>query len=264
MEHMIEPTPKKESGTGITLMSLFALYVLVCLCVGGMFLFVGRQNIPVVRDYFPTISPTPSITPRPTITPTKHQPASEDRIIRDDFVENSLNWHSKWTDGNVSIKDGQLVLSVSQADKLGVTQCKTCGYLHDKFYIEAEFSTSQSINEGYGLAFNISDDYRKFYLFQINAQRGYYILYKKNKTADNSKNIWMKRLSRSSNVINPYPKSNKLAVSFRKDSMELYINDTLVGTYQDPGTALTSGEFGFYVDNTGFQLLVDNLFTYGK
>lgn len=254
---------KQNNGSKIVFASMGALYLLVCLCL-GMFVYVSRQQIPGIRDYFPTQTAMPTATSPPTATPVVHKPDGTDRVFKDDFSYNRSNWRSKWSDDKVNFKDGNLIVESSSINSIGMTQCSECVFAHS-FYMDADFSTNQEIDEGYGISFNIKNGksaYDERYVFQIQPVNGSYVLSKV--TIVSSENVWMRRISKKSNLIKPYPAINKLGAFLSKDKIELYINGKLVDTYQDPGTEFVPGTFGFYVDSGGFQLIVDNLFSYEK
>lgn len=254
MEPVIEKSPNQNSGSGIVLGCVTAVYILACLCIGG-YAYFFRQQIPGVQNYFPTETATPTATPIP------HQPTHGDKVIKDDFSDNKKDWQSESNNSTTYVKDGILVLWSARGDSYGLTKCGTCPKLADNLYIEADFSTNQAIDEYYGLAFNIGGNYDAFYSFQINATQERYVLYKRKSGYDHP---WMLRISKETSLIKPYPQANKLAISFDKDLIKLYINGSEVDSYKDPETEFRSGAFGFYVDSIGFHLIVDNLYAYGK
>ena len=256
----MEPA-RQNSGTGAVIAGFAALYLLVCLCLGtsGYALYAAsRQPFPNTRGYFPTL------TAMPDATPVVHKPAADDKVIQDDFSDNKHAWISRWSDGTLAIKNGRLSLSTSAADSIEMAQCNVCPFLGNKYYIEADLSTSQSVDSYYGIAFNINNSYHDFYVFEINTQIGRFDLYKTIRSPVSGDDIWMKRLSKNSSLIKPYPQVNKLGVYFDRDSMQLYINENQVESYQDIGTDLSSGAYAFYIEDPGFALMVDNFFAYGK
>lgn len=255
------PTTGEGSSSRIVFAGMGALYVLMCLCLGA-FLFVARQQIPGLQNYFPTETYTPGPTSTPTATPVVHQPRTRYQVYEDDFSTDIKNWWStNWTTGedpNIT-KNGKLVLE-SAKGRFGMSRCTPCKFDHDNFYLEADFATDKLIDEDYGFAFNTRNEYDDCYIFMINPVQGNYTLYKK--SVRGSKNLWMMHISKDSKLIKAYPATNQLAIYFNKDYFEFYINGTMVDTYHDPGTSLTDGYFGFYVNDGGFQLLADNLFGY--
>jgi hypothetical protein len=254
-----EPATENNHGSIIVFGSLAVLYLLLCLCLGG-FIFFSRQGIPALRNYFPTPKALRTLTPTPVV----HIPAKDDVVIESDFSDNTQSWQSKWQTGRVRVANGHLSIQTI-GNVTGIAECEACRFAHEQFYIEAELSSTKKTNTGYGIAFNISSAYGayegSYYLFQINAATGRYFLYKF-KAASSSN--WMLRLSKDSDLVKAYPQTNKLGVAFNKDTIELYLNGIMVESYQDPGTILNSGRFGFFVDNSDVELNIDNLFSYGK
>lgn len=254
-----EPATESNHGSIVIFGSLGVLYLLMCVCL-GVFAFFLRQGIPAIQNY----SPTRRALHTATSTPVVHTPAKDDRVIESDFSDNAQVWQSKWQTGKVKVAGGHLSIEAT-GNTTGIAECEACRFTHQHFYIEAELSTTQKTNFGYGIVFNISTAYSgydgSYYLFQINPTTGRYFLYKLKAT---NPSTWMLRLSKDSTLIKAYPQANKLGVAFNNDTIELYLNGTTVESYQDPRTILNSGQFGFFVDGSDFELNIDNLFSYGK
>lgn len=253
------PTTGEGSSSRMVFAGMGALYVLMCLCLGA-FLFVARQQIPGLQNYFPTETFTPGPTSTPTATPVVHKPRTRYQVYEDDFSSDVKNWWSNWHRDQAKVtQNGKLSVHASKG-YFEMTRCTPCKFDHENFYLEADFATDKEIDENYGFAFNTRNAYDDCYVFMINPVEGSYSLYKK--TVRASKNLWMMRISKDSKLIKAYPATNQLAIYFNKDYFEFYINGTMVDTYHDPGTSLTDGYFGFYVEGGDFQLLADNLFGY--
>lgn len=258
MEPVTSETPNQQNGgANIIFVGMAVLYGLICLCL-GVIVFIYRQQIPGFQAY------SPSETAATTVTPVPHKPDASDKVFKDDFTENTQQWKDEWNEADVEVKNGHLSLISRGATATAMTKCAVCMFPHNHFYIEADFSTDLATDQGYGFAFNLQGAYN-FYMFLINPSQERYLLYKTyfnvNSQSDSS---WMLRLSKKSRLIKPYPQVNKLGVFFEKDRMELYINGQMVDTYEDPGTELTFGKFGFYTNGGGFEVIGDNLFSYSK
>jgi len=92
-------------------------------------------------------------------------------------------------------------------------------------------------------------------LFEILPQFHEYGLYKHAASAK-----WTKLVPyASAEAIRPYPESNTLGIYFNNGSIELYINGNLESTYRDQAP-YNSGDFGAYVDDSGFTLFVTHFF----
>ena len=69
-------------------------------------------------------------------------------------------------------------------------------------------------------------------------------------------------LTYATNVpLQKYPLKNTLGVYYNNGSIELDLNGASALTFNDD-SPYTSVGFGFYVNDSAFQLLVDNLFLY--
>ena len=254
MEPVIDKPSSRNTGVVVILGGLVAFSLLICMCL-AIYAYGMWKEVSVAKG-----NPYGN-TPNPTAALTTPQPASGDRVLTDDFSNNKKNWQSRWTSGYVLVNNGQLFLESDQGNQLAFTRCDGCAPFTKHFYVQADFTTNQAIDENYGIVFNFENNFRDFYSFEINAVEGRYSLYANGTNRDD---IWMMRISRQSKLIKPYPAVNRLAVSFDNDLMLLYINGSQVDSYNDPGTELKPGEFGFYVENTGYKVIVDNLYAFGN
>ena len=251
----MEPTnpriPAKNSGTRIIFASMAGLYVLICLCL-GISIFVLREQIPGVRDYFPTATSTP------TATLASPRPATGDMVFQDDFSDNKNDWSVDTTPPtHLEISNGKLNIHVEKENSRGYIRCRLCPVLKSPYYLQADFLTNQVTKEFYGLAFSSSDSYDTFYLFEIAPDSGLFCFYKyKNQH-------WNLYISRKTDLVKPYPNANMLGIRFDHDLMTLYINQTVVDTFSDTGNSMGSGKFWPYVDSNKFTLMLDNVYSYG-
>jgi len=250
----ISDRSSQRSGAGKVIGGLVALYVLVCLCI-GVYGYFFRQQIPGVQGYFPTATATAD--PTPMAHPP--QPLSGDKILKEDFSNNNNVWTGEDNPpSDAQIKNGKLTLASLKPGSFGYAYCQVCPILASPFYIQVDFSTNQLIDESYGIAFSSDKYHTIFYIFQINAKKSRYDLYKYGGHG------FSLRTSRNTTLIKPYPNTNTLSVSLKNDLIVMYINGEMVDTYQDTGSALGSGVYWPFVNNSGFTLYVDNLLAYGR
>jgi hypothetical protein len=191
----------------------------------------------------------------PPTTPTPHIPAIIDlkvpMIVEDDFTDNLNLWVSDQDGEKLKVRNGTLPLQSKKTNNNLIAYCQACPYLYLPYYIEADFSTDIATGESFGLVVNDTSD--GFYLFEINMESKRYYLYQRGN--DN----WSLRASGESNKIQAFPNTNTLGIFANKDFLELYINATLVDLYTETSHLFYFDSFGFYVNNSGFELYVDNL-----
>jgi hypothetical protein len=194
----------------------------------------------------------------PPTTPTPHFPAIIDlngpKIIEDDFTDDQNRWGSYYEWEKIKVGNGKLPLQSEQTNSILIGYCQACTYMYSPYYIEADFSVDKATDESYGLVVNLST--KEFYLFEINMESKKYYLYQW------SNNNWSLRASGESDKIQVFPNTNTLGVYADKDFLELYVNDALIDLYTETGHTFYINSFGFYVNNSGFELSVDNLAIY--
>jgi hypothetical protein len=252
MEPSVEKTPKQNGGSGIVFGSMAILYALVCLCLGG-YVYIFRQQIPVIQNYFPTMTSTP------TATPITHQPSSGDQVFKDDFANNKNDWYGDTSlPTRVEVIKGEMHISTEGNAGPAFVYCRFCPTLKSPYYLQADFSTDRATDEPYGIGFSSEEYHATFYFFEINSTSKAYDFYKF------TNRDWTLRTSRKSDLIKPYPKVNTLGVSIDHDLITLYINEQIVDTYEDTGDIMSSGTFWPYVDRPGVIVIVDNFYGYGK
>jgi hypothetical protein len=103
------------------------------------------------------------------------------------------------------------------------------------------------------MIFGLNHNTDSFYLFQINTEAKKYYLY--HHTYDG----WSLRAAGESNHIKSFPASNILGIYANQDIAEFYINGEIIDSYNQSKPTFQFGYFGFYVDDTDFQLIIDNL-----
>jgi len=209
--------------------------------------------------FTPTLTPSPTLTFTPTITTTPHvliPPLMNETVFTEQFETNDQNWYAYYSDNTTEVKDSRLVIRSDKKGYIGLALCTTCPLFRESFYFQAEVSSLTLTPESYGLAFCSSGYDSDFYAFQINPQTRTYDLYK------HSAQGWETLLKiKFTPLLNKFPVTNILAVLFDRGTIELYINATQVNTYQDL-EPLSCRRFGFYVNDGGFDMTVDNVFAY--
>jgi len=221
---------------------------------------IYRQDIPAIKNYFPTLTPT--LTPTPTPTPIPrilvHLPPNDLPVLKEDFTTNQNDWSSYYFYSKVEVKNGKLLVEAFDSHiGIGYCFCKSPfdQPLADNYYFQADISTSSLTRELYGLAFGLDDD--NFYIFTINQHVGAFFLDKKTKDG------WISLFSARSTIIKPYPGTNTLSIYFDHGTIDLYINGQPVTTYEDK-EPFNKGKIGIYTNDSGFQVIVDNVFAYNE
>lgn len=211
------------------------------------------------RTPTPTITPTSTITPTATITLTPHvliTPLQGNIVFEEKFDSNSNNWDGYFNDSTTRVQDGKLILRAAKSGIIGVALCLNCPVFNEVFYFQAEIFIVSKTNEVYGLAFCSSGYGNDYYVFEINPDTQRFFLSRHSSTGwDNVIDF------RFSKLINKYPVSNTLGVYFDQGNIQLYINGTLVDSYQDDNPP-NCRRVGFIVNDGNFDMSADNVFAY--
>jgi hypothetical protein len=225
---------------------LFFLLLVAALCSLLLFNIASRPQVPPVNPF--TTSLPPKI-PTPHILSTTQQNAAV--IFKDDFSDDSHGWENNedWEKAQVTL--GKLLLESFDEGYYASAECALCPSLDSPFYLQADFSTGKEINDDYGIYFNYDEG--DFFLFTINSKAGRYYLYQK------YNDVWSLMASGESQKIDTFPAINTLGLYANQDLVELYVNGKLINSYRQSGHSFHEGDFGFYADDAGFQLIVDNL-----
>jgi len=226
---------------------LTVLFTSLCMLV----LIVGRNQIAVLNG--PT--PTPTLTPVPRIL--VHSPSDQSKVIHEDFSSNKNLWALYYDPGKLEVVNGKMILQSNVANNYEIGTSRTLAPNGGRYYIQADLSTDTETSDPYGLLFGSSRSLGTYYMFEIQPQRGTYRLSKYNA------GHWKELIPATSVELNPHPFSNTLSVYFDHGKMELYINGSLASTYTDKDF-FQSRDLGMFVSNTGYRLLVDDLFLYSE
>ncbi len=259
---MTENTPHNEEKTYVNWEKIFIYicmlmaFIMILTCLSVM-TFAYRENIPYIQNYFPTPTATP-----PHILAL--QPADTVKVTNEDFSSNRSEWSIYYRFSKAEVKDGKLFLESFEHDEFAIGYCNSCSfvirtnnYLRSPYYLQADFNTDQKMNSYYGLVFNIIKEKHSYYTFILNPTLKKYSL---NKFQDDN---WSNLASGESDLIRSYPETNTLSVDFEAGVINLYINGQVVTSTTDKNPT-DFGKIGVFVGDSGFKLIVDNLFAYHK
>lgn len=230
-------------------------YILFCVllfaCLG--FYFVNVLQQPALKNEF--AESLPPTTPTPHILFTD-QLETATILFKDDFDDDQNGWVNGQGESKEQVKNGKLTFESLIENNYSIAGCRSCTYMVWPYYFEADFSTDRATDQSYGIVFKLSYTNDYFYLFEINPEVKKYFLYY------HIQGEWYLLASGHSILIQSYPASNILGLYVKKDTLELYINRAIVDSYTDAGNSFHSGLFGFYVNNSGPQIIIDNLRVY--
>jgi hypothetical protein len=220
------------------------LYVALCIVV----VVLGRTQIAFIH------SPTPTITATSLPHILVHDPSDSISITREDFSSDQRDWGLYYRNGKIQIIQGVLLLQSNLSNELAIGTSKQLAPTSEKYYLQADFSTDVTTQDGYGLIFGASKSSGTYYVFELFPQSKNFGLLKYN-AGD-----W-KVLApyQQTEKMLPFPNTNTLSVYFEKGSIELYINGSPVTKYSETNY-LQSKDIGVLVSNSGYRLIVDNLF----
>ena len=176
-----------------------------------------------------------------------------DKIFEDDFSSDKYNWTNNNSEFREDVSDGRLWLESKVQNYYAIARCGLCPYLKEPYYLQADFSTTKITDSSFGIVFNFSRNDNSFFLFLINRESKKYYIY--HQVAYN----WSLRASGESGQIAPFPAINNLGVFAGSDIAEFYINGKFVDSITESKYPFQFGYFSFYVDNSDFKLVVDNL-----
>ena len=211
--------------------------------------YLQAQQTPPINTFATALPPT---TPTPHIIAANQQNAPH--LFKDDFSDNSHGWADTDDSATREVMLGKLLFKPKKEDVYAFTGCGYCPSLDTPFYLQADFSTGGVTDRGYGIYFNFDEHNNgSFFLFRINPEARKYYFYHANNDG------WSIRAAGESSQIKAFPAINTLGIYANKDTVEFYVNGKIVDSYKESGYSFYKGDFGFYVDGSKFQLVVDNL-----
>lgn len=241
---------KKPGGRQITYLAggcLTILYLILCVSI----VILGRRQI--TERNSPT--PTPAITPTPHIL--VQPPANQTIITHDDLSSNRYNWGLYFHYGKIEIINGKLILQSNIVNGYAIGTSGQLSPISEKYYIQADLSTDLDTDRSYGLVFGLNRTLATYYMFEIQPRGKGFRLFKYNAGK------WTELIPFTQVEIKPYPEATTLGVHFNSGQMELFINGLMVSEYSDKDY-FQSKDFGVFVSNTGYRLIVDDIFTYDE
>ena len=227
---------------------LMLIASLACL---GLIAWIYRYQLPIADKLLPA-APLPVSTPHIL----SHSPSAPAiRVIHDDFSSDAFEWGILEHNGKAEVYDGELHLQLNSDFPYNIA-VSGASFLEpsQEYFLQADFGTDQLTSSDYGLAFGLSSQDDTFYLSNILPAAHILYLYKHN-------NAGWQALAFANVPLQKYPLKNTLGVYYNAGSIELDLNGVSTLTYRDD-SPYTSPGFGFYMSNSGYQLLVDNLFLY--
>jgi hypothetical protein len=220
---------------------LVILYLVLCSIAG----LIGRNEL--ANRNAPT--PTPTDIPVPHVL--VHAPIDQSKVIYENFSSNHSDWELYY-DGKIEVIQGKLVLQSVRPNIFSIGTSRQLSTSSETYYIQADFLTDIDTAAAYGMVFGLNRSLGTYYLFELFPNTGFR-LFKANAGQ------WTELVPYTRAKMRRYPNANTLSVYFDKGVIELYINGELVSEYTDQ-EFLHSKDFGVYVDNSGYRLLVDDLF----
>lgn len=207
-----------------------------------------KRPMPPINTFATSLPPT---TPIPHISLTAQMEGI--KIFEDDFSSDKNHWAFDTDVFKEEVSGGTLIFESKFEDNYAFTGCGACPYLKEPYYIQADFTASETTDEGFGIVFGLKSGNQSFYLFKINTEAKKYFVYHR------ASGKWSLRAAGESDQIESFPTKNTLGVYANSDTAEFYINGNIVESYTDSKNSFHIGYFSFYVDGSGFKLIVDNL-----
>jgi hypothetical protein len=220
----------------------------LALCTAFYYFAYLQPKPPSINSFATGLPPT---TPTPHILPTNQQNAS--MIFKDDFGDDSHVWSDTDDVSRAQVTLGKLLFESKTEGSYAFTGCGLCPALDTPFYLQADFSTGKVTDKGFGIYFNFDSASGSFFLFRINVEARKYYFY------HGTNDGWSLRAAGESNQIKSFPAVNTLGIYAKKDLVEFYVNGKIIDAYRESGYSFHDGDFGFYIDGSKFQLIIDNL-----
>lgn len=231
---------------GIYLVFLYGIFA-----VFAAFLGVANKREISNLIFTPTIS---AITPTPKIL--VKEPPKNQHVVYENFKTNVRNWGLRFASGNINFINEKLVAEGIYPNNYTIVENYNVITSIKEYYIQAEMMTDiSSRNASYGMIFGSSQKENIYYLFDVNPQAGGFSLHKYLSGA------WYTLIDFKYTKMNDFPEANTLSVYFNKGNIELYINGVLASKYKDDSPLYYTG-IGFYINEPGYRLIVDDFFAY--
>lgn len=233
---------------------IFFFCLVAFTCLG--FFYVNRSlmtpSLPVSNEFAESL---PLSTPSPHVL-SSHDFGADSILFQDDFINNQNRWLNSQDDTYEYLRNGRLFFHAENYGEYSIISCKACPYLKTPYYLETSLSTNIATDEGYGIVFNRSSTLDDYYLFMINPEIRKYFLF------HHTPDVWTLRASGESTLIHPYPKSTTLGLYAYQDTVEFYINGTIVDSYVESDHSFHHGFIGIYANNSWFGVLVEEIAIY--
>ena len=245
----------KKSNYIAEIIVIAGYFVMICLLTtlfGGFYYMADKAIAQPTPTQDPFLASLSAPTPTPHI-PINYQ-AGTNSIFKDAFIDNRNSWQNEEDLTSITVEGGKLSFgSLHNGNFATARSGEPASYLNQPYYLQADLSVDQITADSIGIIFRaIPGGSNDFFVFQINLESKQYSLY------HHASNFWSMRMSGNTDSIQSYPSINTLGIFVNKGYLEFYINHKIVDTYQDTGMSFQSGRTGFYVDNSGFNLIVTN------
>jgi len=246
-----ETNPKTNYLAGFIIGVGYILFFCLALTLCSTFYYLSElqpQSSPI-NTFATSLPPT---TPTPHIVPAEQKNADE--IFKDDFSDDSHAWAGSDDVSRENVTLGKLLFESLNKDSYAFTGCGYCPQLQSPFYLQADFSTGKATDRGFGIYFNYEDNQSgDFFLFRINPEARKYYLFQGDKDG------WSLLAAGESSEIKSFPNVNTLGLYANRDVLEMYVNGKIIDSYKQSGHVFHKGDFGFYIDGSDAQLVIDNL-----
>jgi hypothetical protein len=212
------------------------------------FTYLQSRPSPIINTFATSLPP---LTSTPHVLPTDQQEAYA--VFRDDFSDDHNGWADIESDSKVEVSRAALRVESQAEGYYAYAACRNCPTLTNPFYLQADFSTSTATDKGFGIYFNYDYEKDTSFIFGINTEaRKYYLYYEDG-------DDWSLRTVGESDQIKAFPAINTIGIYAQQDFVEFYVNGQIIDSYGQTGYSFHKGDFGFFVDDSDFQLIIDNL-----
>jgi hypothetical protein len=245
-----EPKQKVSYISEFIVAAGYILFFCLAFAFCSMFYYLSylQPQPPAINTFATSLPPR---TPTPHVLPTDLKNAKI--IFKDDFSDDNHHWTRTEDVLKEQVTLGKLLVESQKEGLNAYAECMSCPKLAKPFYFQADFSTGTATDKGFGIVFNVDDDWNNLSMFQINTEARKYFFYR---FSDDS---WSLLAAGDSDQIKSFPTVNTLGIYANHDTVEFYINGNIVDSYTASGYKFHEGYFNFYVNDSNFKLVVDNL-----